>query len=156
VEQNGDIKRTRDTNLRDDQARRPDALQALLSSIVTLLKIVAIIGALAWVVWNHRFIETWLWSLSGGELAGFKFQRTVIDEATRSLTALSDTVADCTAEENKVCFDKVLGEAALKRASRVAPAIVDALILWVDDNNSNYTRENSLIVDFAKTNGNAC
>jgi CheY-like chemotaxis protein len=108
-------------------------LQDLLSAILTLLKIVAIACALYWGYSHSEFIETWLWGLTSGEVAGLKFQREVFDEASTALAAYSERVAACHSAEDSFCLDKTFGEDAIQRASRVAPAIVDARILWVDD-----------------------
>jgi CheY-like chemotaxis protein len=108
-------------------------LQDLLSAILTLLKVVAIGVALTWAYLHSEFIETWLWGLTSGEVAGLKFQRQVFDEASTALAAYSNQVASCRSADDSFCLDKALGEDAIQRASRVAPAIVDARILWVDD-----------------------
>jgi CheY-like chemotaxis protein len=98
-----------------------------------LLKIAAVGIVLVWVLLHSQFVETWLWGVSGGEIAGLKFQRAVVDEATAGLEAYLLTVTACQPNQDGFCLDKTLGEAAIVRASRVAPAIVGARILWVDD-----------------------
>jgi CheY-like chemotaxis protein len=113
------------------------ALQDLLSAIFTLIKIVGLTGVLIWAFFHRDFIETWLWSVSGGEVAGLKFQREAIDAATAALEEYSSQVQSCQPTQDTYCFDKAVGEDAIKRASRVAPAIVDARILWVDPNPEN-------------------
>jgi hypothetical protein len=95
-----------------------------LTGTSQFLKALALLALIGWVIYDKDFVKDWLYSLSGGELFGFKFEREAIDQATRDLEKLAAAGTD---------FDKLVGDKALTRAIRVAPAIVDSRILWADD-----------------------
>jgi len=54
-------------------------------------------------------------------------------------------VASCQPNQDGYCLDKALANDAIIRASRVAPAIVDGRILWVDDKPQNNERIKNIL-----------
>ncbi|WP_156944622.1 hypothetical protein [Bradyrhizobium sp. Ec3.3] len=105
--------------------RKADGSSNFLTGFSQLLKALALVVLIGWALHDRDFVEDWLFSLSGGELFGFKFQRETIDQATNDLQRLAKSSEDS--------FDEKLAQVAIVRASRVAPAIVESRILWVDD-----------------------
>lgn len=121
------------------------ALQDLLSALLTLIKIVGIASVLLWAYFNRDFIKEWLWGVSGVEVVGWKLQHEAMDKATAELTEYSREVASCQPNQDGYCLDKALANDAIIRASRVAPAIVDGRILWVDDKPQNNRRIKNIL-----------
>jgi CheY-like chemotaxis protein len=103
---------------------------------VSVLKVVAFTALLVWVVADRDFLKDSLRSLTHAELFGVKLDRKAIDDATSALQELL--------KEKRESIDKN-AEAAIRRSARVAPAIVHAKILWVDDNPQNNMHERSIL-----------
>jgi hypothetical protein len=95
-----------------------------------IVQTVALIALLVWIVVDFEFVKGWLRGLTHAEGFGVKIDLRTVDNATQLLQQLS--TAKSLSE-----FDRAVGEAALRRAVRVAPAIVDANVLWVDDQPEN-------------------
>ena len=127
-----------------DKTREDDGNTAehLLASLSSLLKAVAVIVLVLWALWEHRFVKQWLSSVTHLEMFGTTLDRKNIDEATAALEKLAGELAKDPGSQ----FERSLGEAAIRRSVRVAPAIVNARILWVDDNKEKH-RLNDLISD---------
>jgi len=100
------------------------ALQQIFDLIFSFLKIGLVAAFAMWIYAHQDFAQQWLWSLSGGEVLGFKFAREVIDRETATLEA---------AISKDYGFNNEAVKSALVRASRQAPAIVNSRVLWVDD-----------------------
>jgi len=105
------------------------ATQRTTQAIMRIVQIVALIGFLTWIVVDFAFIKDWLRGLTHAEAFGVKIDRRTVDSATQLLQQLS--------AKKPSEFDKAIGDAALRRSIRVAPAIVDANVLWVDDEPKN-------------------
>jgi hypothetical protein len=126
---------TSDTNRPVGWSNFAKALESTLDAFSSLIKVIVVASVVTWVCLHQDFFERWLWGLSGGEIFGIKFSRETIDEATVELRA---QISRAQIAENKdnakgYIFDNVAVKAALVRASRVAPAIVNSRILWIDD-----------------------
>lgn len=114
--------------------------QSIADTLMVLAKASAIVTVLVWASFNHDQIELWLSSLSHAEAFGVKLDRNASDRATEELRKLEKrAVAD------KAEFVFSIGEAAIHRAVRVAPAIVGASVLWVDSTPSNNDIERTLL-----------
>jgi len=96
---------------------------------MAIVQTVALILLLTWIVGDFGFVKDWLRGLTHAEAFGVKIDRRTVDSATQLLQQLS--------AKKPSEFDKAIGEAALRRSIRVAPAIVDANVLWVDDEPEN-------------------
>jgi CheY-like chemotaxis protein len=114
-------------------------LESLLNALSSLLKVAAVVLTVVWIFLHQDFLEKWLWGLSGGEILGFKFTRESIDSATADLES-------AIRRGNTYAYDNDALKGAFIRASRVAPAIVNSRILWVDDKPEG----NSTIVDLLR------
>ncbi len=101
------------------------ATQRTTQAVMGMVQTLALIVLLAWIVLDFNFVKDWLRGLTHAEAFGVKIDRRTVDRATALLKQLS--------EEKPTDFDKVIGDAALQRSIHVAPAIVDANVLWVDD-----------------------
>jgi hypothetical protein len=86
-----------------------------------VFKLLFFVLALLWVWWHQDLVTEWLWSVSGGEFLGFKFEKEVVDQASADLNAYANS--------NGYELDKALGEVAIRRAARVAPAVVGSRVL---------------------------
>ena len=113
-------------------------VESIANAIMILTKVSAIVVVLIWVILEHEQVELWLRSLTHAELYGVKLDRDAIDRATSELLNLKKKDAD---------FSLSSGEAALRRAVRVAPAIVGARILWVDDQPANNETERRFLAN---------
>jgi len=133
-------------------------LSSFITSVSSILKAAALLALVLFVIVNKEFVENWLSSLSGGEVAGVKFEREVIDQATLDLQKLADEVAAEQSQRKKenmgeLTFDEDLAKTAILRAARVAPAIVNSLLLWVDDGwgtQKAYNEFNELVIGILK------
>lgn len=116
-------------------------LQRWIDVLWATLKVVLVLLLSIWIFSNRDFVETWLLSVSGGELLGFKFERTAIDDASAQLDSYVRKLSQ--GPDRGVSVNSQFAEAAIYRAARNAPAIVNSYILWVD----NDPDSNSEIVD---------
>jgi CheY-like chemotaxis protein len=100
-------------------------IESFLNALTSLLKVAVVAFLLGWAYLHQDFLEKWLWGLSGGEVLGFKFTRELIDQATAELEKRIG--------QDKYALDDEAIRGSLIRASRIAPAIVNSRVLWVDD-----------------------
>lgn len=112
-------------------SERMSSVESALVALCSLTKIGAIAALVVWLLFNQEFLERWLWGLSGGEFLGFKFERSDIDEVTAELQLYAASLKK--SPQDNVDIDVNLALDAIVRAARVAPAIVNSRILWVDD-----------------------
>jgi CheY-like chemotaxis protein len=113
-------------------------IDRLSRSFASIVKANALAAILAWALIEHKFLQDWLRDLTHAEAFGVKIDRKAIDEATAALQKLAETQRD-------FGLDKAIGEEAIRRSARVAPAIVRAKILWVDDKPTNNELERSIL-----------
>jgi CheY-like chemotaxis protein len=111
------------------------------------LKALALFLVIIWVACNHNFVKDWLWTFNRFEGFGIKLEREVKD-ATAKVRLLAvkraqenNTGAQINNTERGFTVNVPFAAAAIRRAALVAPAIVDARILWVDDVTSNVQTE---------------
>jgi CheY-like chemotaxis protein len=115
-------------------------VERVSAAIGSALKVALLAAAFTWAVIEHEFLKDWLSSLTHAEWLGVKIDREAVDEATAALKELVKS-------QKASGIEQEIGEAAIRRSARVAPAIVGSRILWVDD---DHPENNKLERDILK------
>ncbi len=115
--------------------------QDLLPQISSVLKVVAWLIVLVFIMFHWSYFASWLRNTTHIELPGVKIDRFV--EASSKAEQYAKTL---TARDTG--FDLTFAQAAIVRAKRDAPALDGALVLWVDNNPGHNKDEQSILEDF--------
>jgi CheY-like chemotaxis protein len=113
-------------------------IDALSRSALSLIKVVAATLLVIWVISERNFVRDWVASVSHFEALGTKIDRQIVAEAQAQFDKLAVSQA-------RWGVSGAIGEAAIARASRIAPAIVGGRVLWVDDKPGNNQIERGIL-----------
>jgi CheY-like chemotaxis protein len=105
-----------------------------------VLKLIALGALLLWIAMDYDFLKDWMRDLTHAEVFGVKIDRAATDKAA---SELDDLISDKKVADPDLDREIALG--AITRATHVAPAIVRAKVLWVDDEPSNNVRERRIL-----------
>ena len=109
-------------------------MDKILEAVASLIKVLCLVGLLAFAGWHWTYFSNWLSSVSHGEVLGIKIDRKISEDAASKL--LQDPTRHGKEEA---------AYSAFKQADLLAPAIQGAKVLWVDPRPENNLQEQLLL-----------